>query len=124
MRIPMTVNRQYTMSRCQVRIPAPAINRSIPVEPWDYAMGQAEKGDQVLVAEGSYEFRKQDPDEIITLLSPIVQVAGGYSVDDDFEVQDADKYKTVISGVKPDYAQRLTSKGFISQANAQTPSQG
>ena len=94
-----------------------------PCRTLDYVMGQAEKGDRVLVAAGNYEFRKEDPDEIVTLLSPIVQVTGGYSVDDGFKVQDASNNKTIINGVVTGYAQRLASNGFISQANAQTASE-
>lgn len=86
-------------------------------------MQQAEKGDSVLVASGNYNFRSDDPEEIISLLSPILRVAGGYSVDDDFTVQNTLKNKTVINGVLPDFAAKLRTRGFISKANAQSESE-
>src|SRR5918994_1729461 len=51
---------------------------STPCRTIEYALTQAQKGDQVLVAAGSYRFHPEDPAEVVTLLSPMVPVRGGY----------------------------------------------
>lgn len=90
-----------------------------PCRTIEYALRHAEKGDAVLVAEGSYRFREEDPAEMITLLSPIVQVRGGYSAEDGFAEQDAAANATVIAGAEADLAAPLSERGFVTVAQAQ-----
>jgi choice-of-anchor B domain-containing protein len=89
-----------------------------------YALGKAEKGDQVRVGSGRFEFAPQDPNEIVQLLSPIVQVRGGYDPADGFDAQRIAETPTIIVGPGPEHASRLEERGLLVQAQAQSAPEG
>ena len=95
---------------------------STPCRTIEYALTKADKGDEVLVAEGSYQFYPEDPAEVVMLLSPIVTVRGGYSAEDDFARQTPGDNPTVLIGPDQSRAPDLRSRGFVLQAQARGPS--
>jgi choice-of-anchor B domain-containing protein len=93
---------------------------STPCRTIEYALTKADKGDEVLVAGGSYQFYPEDPAEVVMLLSPIITVRGGYSAEDDFARQTPGDNPTVLIGPDQSRAPDLRSRGFVVQAQAET----
>jgi choice-of-anchor B domain-containing protein len=92
---------------------------STPCRTIEYALTQAQKGDQVLVAAGSYRFHPEDPAEVVSLLSPMVVVRGGYSADNDFARHSPTANPTVLIGPDASRAPDLRERGFILRAQAE-----
>ncbi|WP_333609548.1 choice-of-anchor B family protein, partial [Arsukibacterium sp.] len=76
-----------------------------------YALSQAGKGDKVLVAAGHYVLGSAD--DALLLLSDIVPVLGGYNSFDHFLQQAPQLNHTRLSGVPPQFIERLTQRGFL-----------
>jgi len=85
---------------------------SAPCATIEYALKQAQKGETVRVAQGTYRFERDDPAEAITLLGPVVKVLGGYSTADGFAQQDVHANPTNIVGPARKYAKRFAERGF------------
>ncbi|HSK38126.1 MAG TPA: choice-of-anchor B family protein [Arenibaculum sp.] len=92
---------------------------STPCRTIEYALRHAQKGAQVLVAEGAYHFHPDDPAEVVMLLSPIVGARGGYSIEDGYATQDPAANPTLLVGPDESRAPDLRSRGFTIQAQAQ-----
>lgn len=83
-------------------------NINAPCKTIGYAAQQAGKGDNILVAAGSYTI--DDVSTLFYLISNVVPVKGGYSTKQ-FK-RDASKNPTRLAGVPPEYANELAEKGF------------
>ena len=85
-------------------------NRFRPCKSIAYAVVQANKGDSILVAEGSYIV---DSDEaIVYLVSNTHPIYGGYNVSDSYQNQSPNQFKSTLVGVPSQYAEALYKKGF------------
>jgi choice-of-anchor B domain-containing protein len=85
-------------------------NRFRPCKTIAYAVRQANKGDKILLAGGSYVVTS--PEELVYLVSDLQPVYGGYSAIDNYQSQAPDRFVTSISGVPLNYAQILHERGF------------
>lgn len=74
-----------------------------------YAVNQSSKGDKIYVASGTYHAGEMD---IFYLLNDMVAIQGGFSTQDKFAKQNADKYLTTITGIPAEYREKLANKGF------------
>ncbi len=74
-----------------------------------YAVNQAMLGEQIRVAAGTYFF---DNSDISLLLSEVILVTGGFSLDDAFTVQEPVRYATFLIGPDDQYEQPLLARGF------------
>ena len=74
-----------------------------------YTVNQSSKGDTIRVAQGDYEV---SGDELLFLLSDIIEMKGGYSIKDNFKRQNADKNITTVIGIPSNYRERLLERGF------------
>ena len=83
-----------------------------------YALGEADKGDEVRIASGTFEFAPEDPAEIVQLLSPIVVVRGSYAAETGFQTQDIAERPTILVGPTDAYAPDLERRGLLVQAQA------
>ena len=72
-----------------------------------YAVNQSSKGDKIHVAEGEYQVEGLD---IFFLLSDMVELKGGYSID--FRKYDQSKHLTTIKGIPANYRRKLAKRGF------------
>ena len=81
---------------------------SAPCKTIGYAAQQASKGDNILVAAGSYAI--EDVDTLFYLISNVVPVKGGYSTKQ--YKRDTNQHPTRLVGVPPEYADELAEKGF------------
>jgi len=70
-----------------------------------YALRQTEKGDEVHVTGGRFDFDMDEPEEVIQLLSPVVPVKGSF--DTAFSNQDIAASPTILEGVGPTEAPAL-----------------
>ncbi len=75
-----------------------------------YAVGQANKGDKVLVSSGSYSINSSE--ELFYLKSEIVPVLGGYNRFDHFQSQSPNSNLTTLMGIPSELAENLRKKGF------------
>lgn len=75
-----------------------------------YAIDQAQKGDYVLVAKGTYEF---EPAEAILLVSDVIPVTGGYSRADGFLNRDEEEPATYVIGAPASLRERMAQRGLI-----------
>lgn len=75
-----------------------------------YAVRQAQKGDQVRVATGSYPI---DPADTASLLSDLIPVVGGYSTVSRFTVAQPDKQPPYVTGPSFEHRARLAERGLI-----------
>ncbi len=89
-----------------------------PCRTISYAMAQANKGDKVLVADGSYHLT--DVKELFMLTSDIVPVLGGFNKFDHFQSQAPQLNRTVLSGVPVEYAAELEKRGFVVLADGKS----
>ncbi len=85
-------------------------NRFRPCRSIAYAAYQANKGDSVLVASGSYPVT--DEETLFYLVSELVPVLGGYSQSDHYQIQNPSAYDTILSGIPLEFAKPLSNKGF------------
>ncbi|NMH59352.1 choice-of-anchor B family protein [Alteromonas ponticola] len=85
-------------------------NRFRPCQSIAYAAAQANKGDKVLVSVGHYAV--VDEQTLFYLIGELVQVQGGYSQSDHYQIQNPAMYDTVLSGVPVSFAGQLARKGF------------
>ncbi len=85
-------------------------NRFRPCASIRYAVQQANKGDSILVAAGSYHI--QDEQELLYLVSELQPVFGGFSTIDNYQVQQPSTSSTTLIGVPLQYAETLYAKGF------------
>ena len=91
---------------------------SMPEQPCatiDYAFRKVGKSDEIRVGAGVYAFRSYDPAEIISLLSPIITVRGGFTAKDKFEVRNDTANPTVLvtSPSNERYVTHLQANGFV-----------
>ncbi|GGO67256.1 choice-of-anchor B family protein [Bowmanella pacifica] len=86
-------------------------NRLRPCRTIAYAVSRANKGDKVLVATGHYSAASEQ--ELLALLGNLVPVLGGYSRIDLYQTQAPDSHTTFVSGIPPEYLQRLSQQGFM-----------
>lgn len=75
-----------------------------------YAVRQAQKGDQVRVAAGSYVV---DPQDTASLVSDLVPVIGGYGGAAGFAVRQPEEQPTYVSGPSFEHRERLAERGLI-----------
>jgi choice-of-anchor B domain-containing protein len=85
-------------------------NRFRPCASIGYAAQQANKGDVVLVAQGTYELTAFA--DIFYLISDIVPALGGFQTIDNYQVQNPAAFPTTLQGVPQQYAHQLYKKGF------------
>lgn len=85
-------------------------NATAPCRTILYALNQAQPGDQVRVARGTYFFDNKD---VHLLLSSVIPVKGGYSSDNAFSSQNPAQNPTYLVGPADAYRQLLQEKGFI-----------
>ncbi|WP_044841056.1 choice-of-anchor B family protein [Thalassomonas viridans] len=89
-----------------------------PCKTIGYAVSQANKGDRVLVAGGSYPINSTE--ELFYLKSALVPVYGGYNRFDHYQNQSPDTNPTLLQGVPPEMAEDLRNKGFILVADGKS----
>lgn len=85
-------------------------NRFRPCASIGYAAQQANKGDAVLVAQGTYELSEFS--DIFYLISDVVPALGGFQTLDNYQVQNPQAFPTTLIGVPAQYANQLYEKGF------------
>lgn len=85
-------------------------NRFRPCKSIAYAVQQANKGDNILVAQGQYRITSEQ--ELLYLVSELQPVLGGFDTLDNYQIQQPDRFNTVLVGVPPEYADALYQKGF------------
>lgn len=85
-------------------------NRFRPCASIGYAAQQANKGDTVLVAEGTYELTEFA--DIFYLISDVVPALGGFQTLDNYQVQNPQAFPSTLIGVPAQYANQLYEKGF------------
>lgn len=75
-----------------------------------YAIRKSGKGDDVLLAAGTYDF---DRDESVLLTSDIIEIWGGYRTRDGFRARDLENSNTFIIGPDSSHRERLAERGLI-----------
>lgn len=85
-------------------------NRFRPCASISYAAKQADKGDSLLFAQGTYSIT--DVADIFHLVSDIVPAYGGFQPLDNYQVQNPNQFPTTLIGVPQKYAQLLFTRGF------------
>ncbi|WDD99852.1 choice-of-anchor B family protein [Thalassomonas actiniarum] len=75
-----------------------------------YAVSQANKGDKILVAGGTYPINSTE--ELFYLKSALVPVYGGYNRFDHYQSQSPDSNPTLLQGVPAEMAANLRQQGF------------
>lgn len=74
-----------------------------------YAVDKSQKGDQIRVAAGRYRVNELD---VFYLLSEMVKITGGYSIESGFKKYNAKKNITTIEGIPAEYRDKLAKRGF------------
>ena len=90
----------------------------LPCATIDYALRKAGKGDEIRIAGGVYSFRSYDPEEIGSLLSPVMTIHGGFAVEDKFAFRDEAVNQTVLVTSNTRHAARLRTNGFVVRSEA------
>lgn len=85
-------------------------NRFRPCKSISYAVQQANKGDKILVAQGTYPVLNEQ--DLLYLVSDLQPVLGGFDTLDNYQVQQPDRFSSVLVGVPPEYVDALYQKGF------------
>jgi choice-of-anchor B domain-containing protein len=80
-----------------------------PCKTINYAVEQSGKGDEVHVAKGDYTLQSMDS---FYVLSDMVIVRGGYSIEDKFRSYAPEKNITRLIGLPSQYRAQLASRGF------------
>ncbi len=78
-----------------------------------YAYGQAQKGDEIRVAPGTYSFPTEQPADALDLLGRIIKVRGGFDPATAFARRTNDARVTFLVGPDSTYRQRLAANGFL-----------
>ena len=91
----------------------------LPCATIDYALRKAGKGDEIRIGAGVYSFRSYDPEEIGSLLSPVMTIHGGFAVEDKFALRDEAVNRTVLVTSNTRHAARLRTNGFVVRSEAQ-----
>ena len=86
-------------------------DRAQPCLTIPYALTHTEKGDEVRVAGGIFDFRPQDPAEVIQLLNFITPVRGSF--DAGFAVQNVADTPTILRGPSESDARALEQRGLL-----------
>ena len=86
-------------------------DRSYPCLTIPYALAKADKGDEIRVAGGFFDFRPQDPAEAIQLLSPIIPVRGSF--DARFVEQNVADTPTILRGPPASRLPALEQRGLL-----------
>ncbi|MGB1198513.1 MAG: choice-of-anchor B family protein [Thalassotalea sp.] len=81
-----------------------------PCKTIGYAVGQANKGDRVLVASGHYEISSSD--ELFYLKSALVPVLGGYNRFDHYQAQSPNSNITKLTNIPMEMTEQLRNQGF------------
>ncbi|MGJ8681199.1 choice-of-anchor B family protein, partial [Paraglaciecola sp.] len=85
-------------------------NRFRPCQTIAFAAQQADKGDTLLVAKGTYYIKKAE--DIFHLVSEIVPALGGFEPLDNYQIQNPSVFTTNLVGVPQKYAKTLYERGF------------
>ena len=85
-------------------------NRFRPCKSISYAAQQANKGDNIIVAQGTYAVA--DEQTLVYLLSDTQKIYGGYTSLDNYQSQSPDKFITTLTGVPSAYVDTLFARGF------------
>jgi choice-of-anchor B domain-containing protein len=85
-------------------------NRFRPCQTIAFAAQQADKGDTLLVAKGTYYIKKAE--DIFHLVSEIVPALGGFEPLDNYQIQNPTQFQTNSVGVPQKYAKVLYERGF------------
>ncbi len=85
-------------------------NRFRPCKTVTYAAQKANKGDDILVAQGQYVIESEQ--DLLYFTGQIVPVLGGFNQVEQYQGQNPDTYLTSISGVPAEYVGQLTQQGF------------
>lgn len=98
-------------------------NRFRPCRTIAFAVKQANKGDRILVAQGSYFV--DSTEALVYLVSNTYPVFGGYNVSDNYQNQSPNQFKSTLIGLPQEYAEALYDRGFhiISDAKAMQSSE-
>ena len=83
-----------------------------------YAVTQANKGDRILVADGTYPINSSE--ELFYLKSALVPVYGGYNRFDHYQNQSPDTNPTLLQGVPVEMADNLRQRGFTLVADGKS----
>ena len=86
-------------------------DRSYPCLTIPYALAKADKGDEIRVAGGFFDFRPEDPAEAIQLLSPIIPVRGSF--DARFVEQNVADTPTILRGPPASRLPALEQRGLL-----------
>ncbi len=81
-----------------------------PCKTIDYAVGQANKGDKILLASGQYDISSSE--ELFFLKSSLVPITGGYNRFDHFQSQSPQSNITTLTNIPREMASSLRAKGF------------
>ena len=92
-----------------------------PCKTINYAVQQANKGDKILVAAGSYSINSSN--ELFYLKSSLIPVLGGYNRFDHFQSQRPNTNVTTLSNIPMDMAQEMRAKGFTIVTDGESLSQ-
>lgn len=85
-------------------------NRFRPCASISYAAAQANKGDTLLLAQGTYHIT--DITDVFYLVSDIVPALGGFQPLDNYQVQNPTQFPTTLVGIPEKYADKLYQRGF------------
>jgi choice-of-anchor B domain-containing protein len=83
--------------------------RDTPCRTLRYATGQLHPGDAIKLAEGTYDLSGLDIESLLGKEG----IRGGYTVEDEFHVQNEVNHPTRLRGVDPQYRNSLVAHGFI-----------
>jgi choice-of-anchor B domain-containing protein len=76
-----------------------------------YAVKQANKGDKVLIASGTYAV--DNGEDLFSLTSALVPVLGGFNKFDHFQSQAPQLNTTILTGVPEPFVEQLQQQGFV-----------
>jgi len=85
-------------------------NRFRPCKTVTYAAQRANKGDDILVAQGQYMIESEQ--DLLYFTGQIIPVLGGFNQVEQYQGQNPDTYLTSISGVPAAYVKQLSQQGF------------
>lgn len=89
------------------------INPTAPCRTIAYALSKAEKGDEIRVAYGTFDFETERQEDALKLLGRVVRVRGGYDPDRGFERSVHDPRVTFLTGPADGFRARLAEAGFF-----------
>ncbi|MEO1323634.1 MAG: choice-of-anchor B family protein, partial [Pseudomonadota bacterium] len=89
------------------------VNPTNPCQSIAYALGRAEKGDEVRVATGRYSFAVDHPADTLRLLGEVKRVRGGFNAETGFLNLAEEARATVLLGPHESFRSRLARNGFL-----------